>query len=711
MKKLILIFFCIVFFQLYSAEKVGLALSGGGARGLAHIGVLKVFDQENIKVDYISGTSSGALIASLYACGYSALEIEQMFLDLEFRDNIDSRISRNKKQIRFKHWQDDSSFSFRLYDNFIPMLPESITAGNRMINQIAMMMWDCWIEEDFDDLNIPLRITATDILTGEPEVFSKGSLHEAIYASFCFPTILKPFYLNGSYYIDGGIRSNLPLEPLLATDADFLIGVKVNSPLKQSENINNVVDILEQTAGIAIKSNVQKSLEFCDLLIMPELDDWGMLDFNKADSIISAGEEAARKMLLELKKLPKRDKKRNGDFIKNRMCRFDDIRVEGNINLQKKEILRYLELEKNRRYSKNDIKNAFENAYNSELFQLIYPVVQNEGEKIVLVAKVKEKMRSHLSINPVYNSDEGISLIAFSSHKNLIQDDSSLLVALKVSQNTQFSFDYIKNFGNDYGLYLHLYPYIQEVPLYSYDEENMKTNSVRALETGETSGVGFFFRKSLSLELYNFAYHKKLYRDIGTDEISQQTFTSQGIGAKLYFETLDDLIFAKKGVQLLSKIYVANSKENAETTYKRSLHKFQFIHPVTNRFSLRYRFEYGSYFEEMVPHDPFYIGGIDSFLGLNKYEYSASIYKINSFSIRINPVKNLFIEALVNSLNLGNSDSWAIDDDLTWGGGLIAGYKTPLGPLRGALAIMEDRSLTGYLSIGYDLDVFEFSKR
>lgn len=711
MKKIILVALLIISFQLAIGKGVGLALSGGGARGLAHIGVLKVFDEENIKVDYISGTSSGAMIASLYACGYSALEIEAMVREMKWTELVAEKVDRNKKQINFKHWQDESSFSFRLYHNFIPMLPESITAGNAIINDLTELTWNCGDITDFDNLCIPLRITATDILTGEPEVFSKGHLQEAIFASFCFPTILKPFELNGTFYIDGGIRSNLPLEPLLATDADYLIGVKANSPLKEPDDINNIVDILEQTAGIAIQTNVDNSIKFCDLLILPDMQDIGMLDFKKIDEIIAAGEAAARQVLPALRELPKRESRKEKKQSIPDHFSFKDIRIEGNQYLKSREIKRYLDLKSNHSYTKAKIHQAFENAYNSDLFQLIYPVIEREDDRYVLMVKVKEKMRSYLKINPLYNLDDDISLLILGDFRNLLQSDSRLLCGFTVGENNQACLDYVKNFGDDYGFYFHLFPYLTEIPLYTYDAENMKTNSVQALEAGETSGIGFFFRRSLIVEFYNFAYQKKLYHDIGVEDLNDLYFNSYGAGAKLYFDTLDDLVFGMRGIKMLSKFSFASSESNRAKKYRQGLHKFELLHPLTNWMSVRYKFEYGSYFEEMVQYDPFYIGGMDSFLGLYAYSRSSSIYKINSFSLRINPLANLYFEPQVNNLKLGNSDNWEIDNDLEWGGGFTIGYKTPIGPIRTGLAIIEKGHVTGYLNIGYGLDVFEFSRR
>lgn len=688
----------------------GLALSGGGARGFAHIGVLKVLDEEGIQIDQIAGTSTGALIASLYACGLSGEQIEEIVLKMDWNSLANDQVSRSDKLISFKHWQDESNLALKL-QNLTPVLPEGVIPGNSIINELFKLTWDNCDCVDFDKLRIPLRIPATDILRGVPEVFDRGHLHEVIFASFCFPTLLQPFKLNESIYIDGGILMNLPAAPLREMGADIVIGIKTSSPLKESAEITGILDVLEQTAGVAMQTNIETSMSDCDILIEPDLSEYSMLRIDAIEEIIAAGERVARAALPELAGLPRRQTRQAPKESVASRINLRKIEIRGNEYLKKAEILSYLNLEENHSYSRNQISRAFKNAYNTNLFQMIYPVIERKDDGYHLIVKVLEKHRSYIKMNISYNTVDNISIRFLSEHKNLLQPNSRLLSAIDIGKNTEFCLDYVKNFGNNYGFYYHLFPYVSEIPIYAYDDEFMKLNSVQTVETGCTGGIGVFFQKSLILEFYNFIYDKKLYRDVGTDELSEQWFRSWGGGVKLYFETLDDLVFGMKGIKLLSKYTLAKSENGDNVKFQKSLHKFELLHPLTSKLSIRYKFEYGSYFDQAVPYDPFYIGGLDSFLGLHRYDRSSSVYKINSLSLRMNPYKKLYLELLVNNLNLGYTDNWNIGDELDWAGGIILGYKFPLIPIRVALAIGEEREVTGYINIGYELDVFEFSRR
>ena len=710
MKKHIIILILLVGSILIYGAGTGLALSGGGARGFAHIGVLKVLDEEGIKIDQIAGTSTGALIASLYACGYSGAEIEDLVLKIDWQALINDQVERKSKPISFKHWQDESNLSLRL-QNLTPILPEGVTPGNGIINELFNLTWGSCTSKDFNKLNIPLRIPATDAVNGVTKVFDHGNLHEVIFASFCFPTLLQPFKLDDKLYIDGGILMNLPTEPLREMGSDLIIGIKTNSSLKQSADIHGVLDVLEQTAGVSMRSNIQSSLEDCDIIIEPDLSEYAMLRFDAIKEIIDAGERAARAALPQLTGLTRLESKPEPKTEIATRITLRKIEIQGNKYLKKTEILNYLGLKARHSYSKAQISTAFRRAYNTDLFQMIYPVINRVDDGFYLIVKVMERHRSYVKMNLSYNITDNITMRLLSDHKNSIQPNSRLIGSLEIGKNNKFCLDYIKNFGHDFGLYYHLFPYISEIPIYEYDDDFMKLKSVEAVETGFTDGLGFFFHKSLILEFYSFLYNKKIYQDIGGEKLDEPYFLSWGGGAKLYFETLDDLVFGMKGIKLISKYTVAKSDDGDNGKYQKSLHKFEMIHPLAQHLSLRYKFEYGSYFDNAIPYDPFYIGGIDSFLGLHEYDRSSSVYKINSISLRLNPYKKLYVEVLLNNLNLGYVDNWEIGDELDWAGGLIIGYKFPLIPVRLAIAFNENDEACGYINIGYEMDVFEFSRR
>jgi len=266
--------------------KIGLALGGGGARGFAHIGVLKVIDELEIPIDYIAGTSSGAVIGALYAMGYSAVQIEEMILDLKWQDIFDEKICRENEYIGNKRWKPYANVFFDVQKNLLPKLPSAFLSGNNLTNLLFDLTFQSSETTDFEQLPIPFRCVATNILTGERKEFSRGYLLEAIRASMSFPSIMQPFEVDNQLYIDGGILANLPVETVRNMGADFIIGIQTSSGLKSEKELVSLIDVLDQTINLRITQNVEKSAELCDILLVPDLHDISLMDFQNQVRII-----------------------------------------------------------------------------------------------------------------------------------------------------------------------------------------------------------------------------------------------------------------------------------------------------------------------------------------------------------------------------------------------------------------------------------------
>ncbi len=708
MKKYIILLITFLTVLLAAEEKIGLALSGGGARGLAHIGVLKVIDEMGIRIDYITGTSTGAIVGGLYAMGYSGLEIEQIFLNIDWRDILADKVERDDVYIGQKRWKPYANFKFPLNDDFKPSLPKGFIPGNKLVNKLFELMYPAAEIKDFDELPIPFRCTATDVLTGDLKIFSSGALHEAIRASISFPSFLEPFEIDGRSYIDGGINANFPVEVAAAMGADFIIGVKVTSGLRENDRLNSLIDILDQTVNFNISKNVERSQVYCNVVINPSLEKYSNTSFNKIEEIIDLGARSARE-ILEKVELPRRDETMDKVVLSEPPLRFWKISVEGNKYLSGSKIKRYLKLETGRTYSRKEISQAFRDAYNSELFDLIYPRIEHTEEGSKLIVKVKERNRKKLGINYTYNDNNEFTAGLTLELNNYLQRNSKLLFNLRLGNITELDLDYVKNFGRMLGIYFRVFPYYIEKRLYSYNADHEKVNSVRSRQIGATAGVGFFSQYAVNAEFYTFTFDTKIYRDIA--EFEDTRYRSSGLGFKIYHENLDDFIFPMKGSQILAKISRADKEFYSDVSYNKYFSRLKLLLPFGRNFSFKYQFEYGSYFEsDDIDFDPFLIGGYDSFIGLNQNEMSAPIYKINTLALRFRILKNLFSDLQYNILTLGNSDIWLPETNVYHGAGIKLGYNTAWGPVRLAIAVDNDLETYFYFSLGYNWDAFEFSR-
>jgi NTE family protein len=282
--------------------KIGLALSGGGARGFAHIGVLQWFEEHRIPVDYIAGTSMGGLIGGIYAAGMSPEEMRKLVGSLDW-DSI-LRGYPSFQELSYRRKED------RLY------IPGPITLGLRRgvnlpagINagmDIGLVFDHLTLPYDnvgsFDNLPIPFRCVATDLVAAEQVILKEGSLSRSLRATMSIPGIFTPVEIDGKILADGGILNNLPTDVVKQMGADVVIAVDIGTPLGDKKSLNSLFGVLSQASGVATAVNTRRNLRLADLIIAPELAKHGMLDFNEHAEIADLGYKGAEQQALLLQK-------------------------------------------------------------------------------------------------------------------------------------------------------------------------------------------------------------------------------------------------------------------------------------------------------------------------------------------------------------------------------------------------------------------------
>ncbi len=282
-----------------SRPKVGLVLSGGAARGLAHIGVLKALEEQGVRVDAIAGTSMGAVIGGLYASGYSVEELEKLATTLDWQQALSDAPPR--KDVPFRRKQDDRDFlvkqklSFR--DDGSLGLPLGVIQGQNLALLLESKLAHTADTRDFDKLPIPFRAVATDIASGEKVVFRRGHLPQVIRASMSIPAVFAPVEMEGRLLVDGGMVDNIPLDVAREMGVDLAIVVDIGTPLRDRKQLNTVVDVLNQSITLMTRRNSEEQLANLhrdDILIQPPLAAFGVTDFGRTAEMIEAGYRATR---------------------------------------------------------------------------------------------------------------------------------------------------------------------------------------------------------------------------------------------------------------------------------------------------------------------------------------------------------------------------------------------------------------------------------
>ena len=299
---IILYFFCSL--SVVGAEKkpkdrlkIGLVLSGGGAKGAAHIGVLKILEQYHIPIDYVVGTSIGAYVGGLYALGYQADQIEKIMLNLPWDESYSDFIPRESLSLKDKNHRDQYNISLRLgYSDGELKAPSGLLLGQSASNLLKFSTDVVAKIDNFDNLAIPYRAIATNLATAKAVVLQKGSITKAMRASAAVPGVVDPVEIDDQLLVDGGIANNMPIDVVKAMGADIVIAVDIGSPLLAKAAINDTIDVINQLSTILTNNTTLAQMKYLsarDVLIRPKIDNLSTTDFTVMPEALTLGEEAA----------------------------------------------------------------------------------------------------------------------------------------------------------------------------------------------------------------------------------------------------------------------------------------------------------------------------------------------------------------------------------------------------------------------------------
>jgi NTE family protein len=289
-----------VFPKKVNRVKVGLVLSGGGARGISQLGVLSVLDENNIEIDHITGTSIGGVTGGLYATGYAPANIKEIFKNVDWVTTL-SLTDKYQRQYLFldqKLIQDKSLISISM-DGFAPTFPSSLSSGQKLTELINILMLNAKYHprNNFKDLKIPLAVVATDFDKGEKVVLTEGNLSESIKASFTFPLLYSSININGKNLVDGGLTANIPVSVSKELGSDYVITVNSTSPLRNREEITNPLYTADHILSITMNQLNNSQLQNSNIVITPDIEKTSTFDFDKIDYLYDKGREEAQKYI------------------------------------------------------------------------------------------------------------------------------------------------------------------------------------------------------------------------------------------------------------------------------------------------------------------------------------------------------------------------------------------------------------------------------
>ncbi|MGE5943759.1 MAG: patatin-like phospholipase family protein, partial [Flavobacteriales bacterium] len=362
----ILVFF--ICFQGFSQEtekkdiKVGLVLSGGGAKGLAHIGVLKVIDSLGVKIDYIAGTSMGAIVGALYASGYSGKQIDSIFNDVDFDDILNDNLPRAAKT--FYERDNNEKYAFTLpFNNFKIKLPSALSRGQNTYGLLSKLTLHVNTINDFSELPIPFFCIATNIETGKAVMLDEGNLSQAVMASGAFPSLFQPVIIDDQVLIDGGVVNNYPIDELRNKGMDIIIGVDVQDGLMSREQLTSAPDVLLQINNFRTINDMKLKVDKTDIYIKPDIANFSVVSFSELNKIVATGKKATLKHMeafKDISQIQTKDKKQT--VIKTvDSLKINNIDLSGESDYTRAYVLGKLKLKTNEKISYEDFNEGVNN--------------------------------------------------------------------------------------------------------------------------------------------------------------------------------------------------------------------------------------------------------------------------------------------------------------------------------------------------------------
>lgn len=427
-----------------ATPRVAVVLSGGGAKAIAHIGVLRVLEEEGLSPQIVTGTSMGAMIGGLYAMGYAPAGLDSLVRRLDwpsyFSDAADYRFlgldrrrvgDRTLLSVPMTHWR--------------PSLPSSAITGQHISRLLSALTWPAQTTRDFLSLPRQFVAVATDLETGLPVTLDHGSLATAMRASMSLPSIFDPVVVDGRLLADGGIARNLPVSEAKALGADIVICSDVADPLQSAENLRSFADVLMQTITFQMNASTDAQKKLCDLYIRPDITGLTATDFGKVGVILHRGTAAADAMRDRIRAL--RVPPRASPFVRHAPW-SDSIRayrivVEGLTGRAALRARRALELRDSTAYAASALDSAVQRAYGTELYERVQYRLEASGDDTSVVVSVVPRVQDRAGFGFRFDDTYKASLLFSAMLRNLVGSGSTTEFELRLGEQLKLAVEHI----------------------------------------------------------------------------------------------------------------------------------------------------------------------------------------------------------------------------------------------------------------------------
>lgn len=547
--------------------KVGLVLSGGGAKGFAHIGALKVIEDAGIRIDYIGGTSMGAIVGALYASGYSANELDSIFRTIDFNALIQDGLPRSAKTFHEK--EEAERYVLTLpFNKFKISFPSAISKGQNVYNLLFRLTNHVNHIEDFSQLPIPFVCMATDIETGEAVVLNSGFLPEALAASGAFPSLFEPVMIDGRMLIDGGVVNNYPLDEVKAMGADVIIGIDVQDRMLTKEELKSATDILLQISNLQTSASMRDKRNRTDIYIKPNIEDFNVVSFAEGGAIINNGILAAENVQAQLDSLARIQK---GETVYYEVppaldsLKIDKLKIVGIKNNTREYVQGKLKFKTPTTLTYKKFNEGFNNLAATNNFKSIkYKMEEDSLDQtdVLKLTLLENPDNTFLRLGIHYDDLYKSAALVNVTKKRFITDSDLASFDLILGDNIRYRFEYLidRGFGFSFGISsaynefdksLSFTNFIDRPDIEIPDQGNL--NEIDLVYSDLTNQI---FVQTLFRQVFSIGgglEHKRLRISTETIRLNEgRTFFEDSDFYSVYgflkFDSIDDRYFPSKGV-------------------------------------------------------------------------------------------------------------------------------------------------------------------
>jgi NTE family protein len=704
--------------------KIGLVLSGGGAKGFAYIGLLKVLQEVNLHVDYIGGTSIGSIIAAMYAVGYAPDTIAKIIRSQDWEALLTDKIDRKYINFEDKIYAENYIVSLPLKKKSVG-LKVALYEGqqvNLMLNHVLNTTYDI---QDFHKLPIPFLCVGTDLLTGHAITLTSGYLPMAVRASMSIPGYFSPTYYQGHYLVDGGVVNNFPVVDVKKMGAQFIIGGNVQQGLtKNIKKLDSFTKILNQVISFNRMAANKKAYKNTNLLINIKMD-YGIMDFTKYDSIMAVGERAARAHYAQLKALA--DSLNAIKYIPANVCDtkpldsiyINDIEVEGLEKLKPQFVEHIFKDIIHKKISIKKLEDKVSYAYGTNYFDHVYYELQGKNDSARLILKVKEKSLGTVRASVHYDNDYSGSFLVGATFRNLIPG-TKLYADVVLGPNPRVRALFLVENGRSPGLGV-------KIDIYSFGF-NTYDGEVKTDKVTFTNFSGSVFMNATVKNIYNFRagfkYEYLRFRmQYDTADVGEliNDYNSYGnFFVSFRSDTYDNRLYPRKGFQsvLVAKYVFPISKGWAREVFDPALvtyFKYNQAISMGRKFTLRPGIFLGATIKgnNLSPiQDYFTFGGLNTsnyienfqdFTGVKFSQQVGLFAAVLKLKLQYQLAKKHY---LLFRCDMGSNTEYFNDlfkgDTFMIGYGLSYSYDSFIGPLEITFMSSNKRqNLQAFINIGY----------